>query len=200
MADVSGGEFLHRAQRFLDEGRFEKAREAIDQGYERDPTDVKVSELFQQIYLAQGIREARLARDLRRDYLRVLRKGERAGAQDPRDVSDAFQTSLGSFDRVLQVNPENLKAVLLKAAALFRQDRRGNRGSVEALLGRALEIHPDNHELSHARWLVTHACENCSDTGFCQACGGSGQISALLVKSGCPQCRGSGVCNRCGII
>ncbi len=200
MAEPSGGEFLHMAQRFLDEGRFEKAREAIERGYERDPTDTKVSELFQQIYLAQGIRDARRARDLRRDHLRVLRKGERARAQDPRDVSGAFLVALESFDRVLQANPENLKGVLLKAATLFRQDRLGNRDRVGALLERALEIHPENHELSHARWLVTHACENCSDTGFCQACGGTGQVSALLVKSVCPQCRGSGVCNRCGII
>lgn len=200
MADASSGEFLLMAQRFLDEGRFDKAREAIDRGYERDPTDARLSELFQQIYLAQGIREARRARDMRRDYLRVLRKGERSRASDPPEVTAAFQAALESFDRVLQVNPGNLKAVLLKAATLFRQDRRGSRGRVEMLLQRALEIHPENHELAHARWLVTHPCEHCSDTGLCPACGGTGQVAALVVRSTCPQCRGSGVCHRCGIV
>lgn len=193
-------EYLLKAQRFLDEGQFEAAREAIERGYERDPTDRSIQEMYQQVFFAHGVRQARRARDLRRDSLKNRARKAREPMEDPPEVAQAFRSALESFDRVLQVNPVNAKAVMMKGATLYRMNRRGQREDVRALYTRALEAIPESQELQYALGVIERRCQNCDDTGQCLHCHGTGQVSAVIFRSTCPQCRGSGICTRCSIL
>jgi tetratricopeptide (TPR) repeat protein len=199
MAEGDVSAYLVRAQRSLEAGKFEEAKEAIEKGYALEPDDGRVREFYQQILLADGVRLTRRARDMRRDEIRSLGKRERASYRDSERVMRAFEEALESMDKVLAINPDNAKALMLKAGILDRMDRKGRRQEVLQLFERALEIHPGNEELLYARERIVRPCAQCGDTGLCPDCKGSGEVSALAIKSSCPTCRGSGVCNRCGI-
>lgn len=190
---------LVRAQRSLEEGRFEDAKEAIREGYARAPEDEKVRDLYQQILLADGVRLSRRARDLRRDEIRALPKKERPAHRDTPEVVEAFREALASLDAALEANAENAKALMLKAGVLDRMDRRGAQAEVEALFARALELHPGNEELVYARDRILLPCPRCAHTGVCPGCQGAGEVSALFVRSSCPECHGTGICGRCGL-
>lgn len=191
--------FLVRAQRSLEEGRFEEAKEAIERGYALGPDNEKVRDFYQQILLADGVRLTRKARDMRRDEIRSLNKRQRSSYRDSPQVKRAFHEALESLDKVLTVDPKNAKALMLKAGVLDRMDRRGRREDVMELFKKALEIHPENEELIYARERITRPCRHCGDTGLCPDCGGSGEVSAFRVRSSCPSCKGSGICIRCGL-
>lgn len=197
--DTPGGvqDSLIKTQRLLDEGQFEAAREAIERGYEGDPTDRRIQEMFQQVLFAYGVRQARKGRDLRRDAKRGSGRREQ-----PEDLGsqEAFRSALDSFDRVLLVNPGHVKAVVMKGATLYRMDRKENKGTVKGMYEKALESFPDSQELRYALDLVSRGCENCGDSGNCPTCKGSGQVSAVLFRSTCPACRGAGVCRKCAIL
>ncbi len=197
--DVRG--YLLKAQRHLEAGQFEAAREAIERGYERDPADRSIREMFQQVLFAYGIRQARRGRDLRRDSLRGLgRRPKDWAPSDTPEVQEAFQRALDCFERVLQVNPGHAKAVMMKGATLYRMDRHGRRAEVRLIYQRALESAPDSQELRYALDMIDRRCGSCRDTGQCLNCGGTGQVSAIVFRSTCPQCRGSGVCPKCAIL
>lgn len=195
--DVSAD--LIRVQRSLEAGDFEDAKEAIEAVYALRPEDDRVKEFYQQILLADGVRLARRARDLRRDEIRSLKKRERVSYRDSPEVKRAFEVALESLDKVLRVNPKNAKALMIKAGVLDRMDRKGHREQVLALFEEALRLHPENEELIYARERVVRACPHCGDTGLCTDCQGAGRVSALAIESSCPSCHGSGVCNRCGL-
>jgi tetratricopeptide (TPR) repeat protein len=193
-------ESIIRAQRHLDLGEFDRAREWVERGYEADPTDPKVKQLYEHVLLADAIRQARKARDLRRD---ALREGGRRGPGPDaahHGVDRAFRRALEAFDKVLALNPTNVKAIVMKGATLHRMDRHGSRDTVVELYNSALAANPDSEELKYAIRMVDLRCGQCSNSGFCRTCGGRGQVSAVLFKSTCPSCRGSGVCTKCGII
>lgn len=190
---------LIEAQRSLEEGRFEDAKRAIEDALSSHPGDERVLELYQQILLADGVRLTRQARDLRRDEIRALAKRDRASYADGPEVEAAFEHAIKSFDKVLAANPKNSKAMMLKGGALDRMDREGRRPELLALFERALEIHPDNEELLYARSRIVGPCSHCGDSGFCGGCHGSGEVTALFLRSSCPSCKGSGVCTHCGL-
>ncbi len=190
---------LVRAQRSLEEGRFEDAKEAIREGYARAPEDEKVRDFYQQILLADGVRLSRRARDLRRDEIRALPRKQRGAYRDSPEVSAAFQVALASLDDALEADARNAKALMLKAGVLDRMDREGMQSEVEALFERALEVHPGNEELIYARDRILLACPRCAHTGICPACQGAGEVSALFVRSPCPECKGTGICGHCGL-
>ena len=77
---------LIKAQKSLEEGRFDDARRNIEEAFAVHPDDEKVLELYQQICLADGMRLTRAARDLRRDEIRALEKRERAFYSESEDV------------------------------------------------------------------------------------------------------------------
>lgn len=156
--------------------------------------------MYQQILFAGGVRLARRGRDLRRDSLRARGHRGKDPGIDPPQVEQAFQGALESFDRVLQVNSEHVKAIMMKGATLYRMDRRHRRDEVRQLYRGALERHPDSQELQYALATVERHCEACSDIGQCLRCHGTGLVSAVLFKSTCPECRGSGVCRKCAIL
>ncbi len=190
---------LTEAQRALEAGQFEDAKRVIEDAYAQHPHDEKVLELYQQILLADGVRLSRRARDLRRDGIKALDKRDRASFSDGEDVRAAFERSIESFDKILAANPENSKALMLKAGALDRMDREGMGEEVSALFERALELHPDNEEILYARSRIMGACQHCGGSGFCGECKGSGEVSAVFMRGACPACKGSGVCTHCGL-
>lgn len=191
--------FLVRAQRSLEAQEFEAARAAIQEGFDREPDDPTVRDLYFQIHLADGIRRNRRARDLRRDEIQALPKGERAAYDDSPRVRAAFREAVASLDRVLEAEPEHAKAMMLKAGVLDRMDRRGHRLEVQALFEEALRIRPGNEEIRYARDRILAPCDFCHDSGVCPDCQGAGEVSALFLKSGCPTCGGKGICHRCGL-
>lgn len=199
MAGDETHDLMVRVQRSLEEGRFADAKEAIREGYARAPENEKVRDFYQQILLADGVRLSRRARDLRRDEIRALPKRERGAYRDSPEVETAFQEAVASLDDVLSVDPENAKALMLKAGVLDRMDREGMRPEVEALFARALEVHPGNEELVYARDRILLACPQCGHTGVCPDCQGAGEVSVLFVRGACPACKGTGICGRCGL-
>ncbi|MFQ5986489.1 MAG: hypothetical protein ACE5KQ_03940 [Thermoplasmata archaeon] len=190
---------LTRAQRSLEAQQFEEARAAIEEGQARFPDDDKVRELYRQIHLADGVRRHRTAQDLRRDEMQTLGKKDRPGYRNSEPVTEGFREAIASLDRVLALEPDHAKAMMLKAGVLDRMDREGTRGEVRALLTRALSLHPGNAELLFAQGRLSAPCPHCQDTGFCPDCHGGGEISALVMKRTCPTCRGRGICLRCGL-
>ncbi len=199
VADEDVSTYLLRAQRSLEEGRFQLAKEAIERGYAAAPEDEKVRDFYQQILLADGVRKSRKARDTRRDEIRALAKRERGSYRDSAAVKAAFEKAIGSFDKVLSAGPKNAKAMMLKAGVLDRMNRHGKRDEVLQLFKTALEIHPGNEELIYARERIIRPCRHCGDTAMCPECVGAGEVSALFVRSTCPVCKGSGICGRCGL-
>lgn len=190
---------LAEAQRFLEEGRFDEALGAVRRSYDLSSGDEKVKEFLLQLLIADGVKRSRVARDLRRDEIRALARRERGSYKDSPSVREAFQAALKSLDEVLSVDSTNAKAMMLKAGVLDRMDREANRESVVKLFEKTLEIHPGNEELVYARERILSPCRHCGGSGFCPDCQGSGEVSALLVKSRCPTCNGSGVCSKCGL-
>lgn len=200
MASPDAGSFMILAQKRLEEGRFEEAKRAIEEGRAAAPKDGRVAEFYQQILLADGVRLSRQARDLRRDEIRALPKGTRPAYRNSAQVLAAYDRSLESFDKVLSANPDNAKAMMLKAGVLDRMDRTGRRQEVFELFERALTLHPDNEELLYARSRIAASCEHCAGAGICGDCHGAGEISGLFVSSRCPACKGSGICTHCGLL
>lgn len=199
MASRDATSILTRAQRSLEAQRFEEARAAIEQGQARFPDNDKVRDLFQQIHLADGIRRHQRARELRRDEIRALGKNERSGYVSSDRVKEQFHAAIASLDRVLALEPDHAKAMMLKAGVLDRMDRTSTRNDVQDLLNRALSLHPENAELLFAQERLSAPCPHCQDTGLCPDCQGAGEISALVRRHTCPTCKGRGACRRCGL-
>ncbi|MEE8232606.1 MAG: hypothetical protein V3R46_04720, partial [Thermoplasmata archaeon] len=151
MADRDPMSILTQAQRSLEAQEFEAAKAAIQEGQARFPDNDKVRDLYQQIHLADGVRRHRVAQDLRRDEIRALGKKDRSAYRNTPQVTEEFQASVASLDRVLAVEPTQAKAMMLKAGVLDRMDRQGTRGEVRQLLEQALSLHPGNAELGFAQ-------------------------------------------------
>ncbi|MDX1535107.1 MAG: hypothetical protein R3291_05760, partial [Thermoplasmata archaeon] len=120
MDDGDARRVLTRAQRSLESQRFEEALSVIEEGQARFPENEKVRDLYLQIHLADGVRRHRRAQDLRRDDIRATRKKDRSEYRDGTEITRAFQEAIGSLDRVLAIQPDHAKALMLKAGVLDR--------------------------------------------------------------------------------
>ena len=200
MAASTGQEAYERARKAVDEGRFEDALGAAEEAHRVDPGDGPIRELYVGLRLARGVKLAAAARDLRRQDIveRDISVGE--DFEDSERVRDAYTKALEAFDGVLAVEPDNEKALMMKAAALHRFDRAGRREEALGLLRRIAEAHPENRQVRLVIRKVQRKCEECSDSGFCPHCGGRGTRSRLGFKSRCNRCWGQGICLKCGVL
>lgn len=203
-------DLLRTAEGHLVVGQFPEAKAAVDEAFAIDPDDARLGELYQNVYLAHGIRLSGLARETRRREIEERGKPGEAFA-DSEEVTSLFREMVAAFDRVLAVNPRNVKALSLKAQAFYRMDR-GNRAQALVVYDEAMaaleETNPSDsaaretgrRNLLHARRRIEKPCEWCDDTGFCTECGGSGLRTVLRFRKRCETCLGHGICRRCGVL
>jgi len=200
---------LASAQSHLVVARFAEAKADADAAFLLDPGDSRVRELYQNVYLAHGIRLVGEARERRRREIELRGK---AGEpfEDTEDVRGLFQEAVDAFERVLAVNANNPKAWSLKAQALFRADR-ANREAAVAAYDNALKAldasvpegplrDVGRRNLSRDRRRIEARCPRCDDTGFCPECTGSGWRVTLGFRRKCETCLGHGICKRCGVL
>jgi tetratricopeptide (TPR) repeat protein len=200
MADGAGREAYERSRKAVDAGRFEDAIAASEEAHRLEPEDGPIRELYVGLHLARGVRLSAAARDLRRQAIveRDIPVGDEF--QDSEPVKAAFQRALDAFDAVLAVDPENEKALMMKASTLHRFDRAGRREEALGLLRRISEARPENRQVRLMIRKVERRCEDCSDSGFCPHCGGRGTRTVLRFKAKCERCWGQGICLRCGVL
>src|SRR2546426_8230189 len=174
MALGAGREAYERARKAVDAGRLEDAIAASEEAHRLEPEDGPIRELYVGLNLARGVRLSAAARDLRRQEIvaRDIPVGEEF--QDSESVTSAFQRALDAFDAVLGVDPENERAVMMKASTLHRFDRAGGGEEALGLLRRISEAPPENRQVRLVIRKVERRCEECSDSGFCPHCGGRG--------------------------
>jgi len=206
---VAVEELLRRAQESLANGRFPEAKAAADEAFALDATDPRVRELYGNVYLAHGIRLSGEARERRRKEIEGHgTPGE--SFEDSEAVAATFREVVGAFDRVLAVDPDHVKALSLKAQALFRIDR-GNRAAALAAYDRAVAAleatvpagavrETGRKNLMRDRRRIEAPCPACDDTGFCPECAGSGWRRTLGFRRRCEACLGHGICKRCGVL
>lgn len=200
MADGAGREAYERARKAVDVARFEEAIAASEEAHRLEPEDGPIRELYVGLHLARGVRLSAAARDLRRQAIveREIPVGEEF--QDTDTVKAAFQRALDAFDAVLAAEPDNEKALTMKASTLHRFDRAGRREEALGLLRRIAEAHPENRQVRLVIKKVERKCEECSDTGFCPHCGGRGTRTVLRIRGKCERCWGQGICLKCGLL
>ena len=200
MTSSAGGEAYERARKAIDAGRFDEAIDAARESFRLDPGDGPGRELYVGLELARGIKLAAKARDLRRQE--VIERDIRVDQefQDSERVMEAFHKALDAFDAVLAADPENEKALMMKASALHRFDRTNRREEALLLLRRVAEAHPGNRQVRLVMKKVEKACEDCSDTGFCPHCSGRGSRRILGFTTRCDKCWGQGICLKCGVL
>lgn len=181
----------------LQEARVDEARALVDGLIETDGGNPEVLAAFEGIYLAEGVRRATRAREMRRDAIRKLPPKE-LDYSDPPEVVAAFDESVACFDRVLARSPQHVKALVLRAGALHLKTR--DRDATARILGAALAANPGARDIQMNLRKVGRPCPACGDTGFCRACLGRGIRERWLGKVRCEACLGQGVCRRCSIL
>ena len=200
MTSGAGRDAYERARKAVDVGRFDEALAAAEEAHRAEPEDGPIRELYVGLLLARGVKLAAAARDLRRQDIvdRNIRVGDEF--EDGERVRDAYGKALEAFDAVLALEPDNEKAMMMKASALHRFDRAGRRDEALTLLRKISEAHPQNRQVRLVIRKVEKRCEDCSDTGFCPYCGGRGSRTRLGLKSKCSKCWGQGICLTCGVL
>lgn len=202
-------ELLRKAEGHLTIGQFPEAKAAIEEAFALARGDERVREIYANVYLAHGIRMSGIVREARRSEIEA-RGNPGEAFEDSDAVKTAFREVIGAFDRVLAANPDHVKALSLKAQALFRLDR-SNRAEALAVYDEALKalertvpaggsLETGRRNLLSGRRRIERPCEWCDDTGFCTECGGSGWRTVLGFRKPCEACIGHGVCKRCGVL
>jgi len=181
----------------LQEAKVDEARALVDRLIVSDGENADVVAAFEGIYLAEGVRRATRAREMRRDAIRKLPPKE-LDYIDPLEVIGAFDESVSCFDRVLARSPANLKAVILRAGVLHLKTR--DREGTARTLGAALAANPGARDIQMNLRKIGRPCGACGETGFCRACHGRGIRHSWLSTSRCEPCLGQGVCRRCSIL
>ncbi len=193
-------DLFEQAREAVDRGEPARARELIARAYAASPADPDIRELFAGLLLAQAIRLSTQAREARRQDILRRDIGYDEEFHDSPDVVKAFDAALAAHAAVLKVHPDHEKALMMKAALLFRRDR--EKGRVEALeILRALQAaHPENRQVALTIRKVERPCDRCSDTGFCPYCGGKGVRRFIGMIRECETCHGQGICLVCGVV
>ena len=196
----AGREAYERARKAVDAGRFDEALSAAGEAFRLESEDGPIRELHVGLNLARGVKLAAAARDLRRQEVVARDIGVEVEFEDSDRVKGAFQDALNAFDAVLSADPENEKAMMMKASTLHRFNRATRREEALGLLRRIQEAHPENRQLRLVIKKVEKKCDECSDSGFCPHCGGRGTRTLLGFKRRCDKCWGQGICLRCGVL
>ncbi len=202
-------ELLRKAEGHLTIGQFQEAKAAAEEAFALAPGDERVREIYGNVYLAHAIRVSGSVRETRRSEIEARGKPGEA-FEDSEGVKSAFREIIGAFDRVLAANPDHVKALSLKAQALFRLDR-ANRADALAVYDEALRalertvpagrsLETGRRNLLSARRRIERPCEWCDDTGLCTECAGSGWRTVLGFRKRCEACLGHGICKRCGVL
>jgi tetratricopeptide (TPR) repeat protein len=190
-------EGLAELKALLQSGKIEEARALVDRLVDTDGGE-EVLAAFEGLYLAEGVRRAVRARELRREAIRKLPPGE-LDYEDDAAVAAAFEASVQCFDRVLARNPRQVKAMILRAGVLHLQQR--DRERTVRLLREALAVNPEARDAQMNLRKVMRACAACGDTGFCRLCHGRGMRRRWLGGKGpCESCLGEGTCRRCSLV
>ncbi|HKZ99558.1 MAG TPA: hypothetical protein VJ326_08230 [Thermoplasmata archaeon] len=189
-----------QARDAAERGDPDAARALVARAFEASPGDADVRELYAALHLAHAIRLSAGARDARRDG--IVRRGigyDEEFADDP-GVAGRFEEALAAVDRVLAADPSHEKALMMKAALLFRKDRESGRPEALRILRAIVEAHPENRQAAYTIRKVERPCARCSDTGFCPYCAGRGTKTFLRIERRCEACHGRGICLACGIL
>jgi hypothetical protein len=181
----------------LQEAKVDEARALVDRLIDSDGGNPEVVAAFEGIYLAEGVRRATRAKEMRRDAIRKLPPKE-LDYVDPPEVVAAFDEGLACFALVLAKSPQNLKAVILRAGVSHLKTR--DREGTARTLGAALAAHPGARDIQMNLRKIGRPCGACGDTGFCRVCYGRGIRRSWLSTSRCETCLGQGVCRRCSIL
>ena len=189
---------LAELKALLQAAKTDEARALVDRLVVSDGGNEEVRAAYEGLYLAEGVRRAARARETRRAAIRALPAGGLDYADTP-EVKAAFDASVECFDRILQRNPANVKAMILRAGVLNLQAR--DRERTVSLLKQALAVNPQARDAQMSLRKVMRPCTACGDTGFCTACHGRGLRSRWFgPESRCESCLGQGVCRRCTLL
>jgi tetratricopeptide (TPR) repeat protein len=193
-------ELVSQAKAALADGDPERARALADRAYAAHPDDAGALEVYSVLHLAQAIRLSAAAREARRKS--IVARGIRYDEEfsDDADVERAFDEAARAIDAVLAADPSNEKALMMKAALLFRRDRVTGRPASLEILRRIAQTNPENRQVLLAIRKVERPCARCSDSGFCPRCRGRGSRRILGFESKCESCHGQGICLACGVL
>ena len=198
---ASMGEDLYgRARDAVERGEADRAREIIARAYGARPEDPAIRELYAGLFLAHAIRLAAEAREARRKDIVRRGIGYDEEFQDSPEVAKAFDEALAAHDAVLRADSGHEKALITKAALLFRRDREAGRAEALEILRALLAAHPDHRQVAYAIKKIEKPCPRCSDTGFCPHCAGKGHRRFLRMDRVCETCHGQGICLACGVL
>lgn len=191
---------LDAARAALERGEPERARELADRAFAEDPADREVIELYALLHLARAVRLATAAREARRQDIVRRDIPFDEPFEDSPEVAQAFDAAQAAVEEVLKADPRHEKALMTKAALLFRKDRDSGRPAALGIL-RVLEgANPENRQVALTIRKIEQPCARCSDTGFCPDCRGRGSKRLLGMERRCESCHGQGICLRCGIL
>ena len=181
----------------LAQGRSEDALALADRLLESTPDGEEVRAVYVGAYLAEGVKRASRAREMRRAEIRKLPPKD-LDYEDPEEIRAAFDGSVACFDKVLAVEEGHVKATLLRAGVLHTMDR--DRGRTVGILQGLLEAHPEARDVMMNLRKVMRPCVKCEDTGFCRTCLGRGERKGLFSSGRCEDCLGQGICRRCSVV
>jgi tetratricopeptide (TPR) repeat protein len=189
-----------QARDAAERGDPDAARDLATRAFEADPADPDVRELYAALHLAHAIRLSASARDARRDGIVRRSIGYDEEFADDEPVGRAFDDALAAVERVLETQPAHEKALMMKAALLFRRDRAAGRPQALEILRGLVKAHPENRQAAYTIRKIERPCARCSDTGFCPYCAGRGVKTFLRLERRCEACHGRGICLACGIL
>jgi len=191
---------LDEAKQALDRGEFDRALALTKTAHEASPDDPEVRELYAAVHLARAIRVADRAREARRQDLIRRQIDYEVDFQDSPEVAQAYDEALAAIEDVLRVQPDQWKALMLKASLLFRRDREAGRPQALEILRRLEAADPTNRQVPYTMRKIERPCERCTDTGFCPYCAGRGIRTFLGLERKCSNCYGRGICPACGVL
>ncbi len=193
-------ELYQEARAAAERGDTAKALEVAARAYAASPDDVGVRELYAALAVARGIRLSAAAREARRHDIVRRDIGYDEEFSDTPDVAQAFDEALSAIERALTIEPGHAKALMMKAALLFRRDRVTHRAEALGILREIQTAHSENRQVGLEIRRIERPCERCSDTGFCPYCRGRGVTRRLRIEGKCERCHGQGICLACGLV
>lgn len=184
----------------LEGNRPEEARALVDRAYHDHPDDAALRDIFTGLHLARAIRLSAHARDLRREDIARREIPYDTEFEDSTAVAKAFDEAAAAIEEVLAADPKHEKALMMKAALVFRRDRAKGRPVALEILQSIAASNPANRQVVYTMRKIEVPCKRCGDSGFCQRCRGRGVRRILGMESKCTACHGQGICLLCGIL